>query len=79
MREDLSEKVSEVEAFVLDAEVDELRRALRVQPVRVTRISPKAMGISQLVGLYDPEVVSWTEGVLSKSVRELSAEESKAM
>ena len=71
--------MAEVETVILDKEIEEIRQGLKVHPVRVTRISPKAMEISHLVGLYDPDVVSWTEGVLSKAVREFSEQESKEM
>ena len=45
--------------------------------MRTTHINPKALSIDHFVGVYDPEVVEWTEGVLSKTVKELTAENSR--
>ena len=62
-----------------EAEREELRKNLRVLGVRSTHINPKALSLQHLVGVYDPELLTWTEGVLSSTVKAFTGEVSREM
>ena len=62
-----------------EAEREELRKNLRVLGVRSAHINPKALSLQHLVGVYDPELLTWTEGVLSSTVKAFTGEVSREM
>ncbi|KAK8860630.1 hypothetical protein M9Y10_012295 [Tritrichomonas musculus] len=45
------------------------------KPVHVEQLNPKAISISELYGFFNPVTSEWSDGVLSKSIRECSFSE----
>ena len=60
-------------------EIKNIKENLLIPGVRMYCMNPKALHIDNFIGKYDQEVVEWTEGILSKTVKDCTNEQSSIM